>query len=57
MNTNRIKMLNNKAVMSLTKQRHPAVIFVAADVHAVHSHISDQISAPTSMDVFEKFIF
>lgn len=43
--------------MSLTKQRHHAVIFVAMDVPAVHSHISHQILVPTITEAFEKFIF
>ena len=52
-------MSHNKQVMSviLTKQRRPAVIFVAVDVRAVHSHILDRIRARTCTDLFEKLTF
>ena len=40
-----------------SEQRRPAVIFVAADVRAVHSHFPDRIPAPTRTDAFEKLPF
>lgn len=38
----------------INEQRRPAVIFVAANVRAIHSHIPDQIRAETSTDGFHK---
>lgn len=38
----------------IIEQRRPAVIFVAANVRAIHSHSPDQIRAETCTDGFDK---